>query len=438
MYKIAIDGPGGAGKSSVAKAVAKSLGIVYVDTGALYRTIGLFMVKNGVDTKDSAAVTSRLSDFTLELKFVDGKQVILLDGEDVGDTIRTQQISMAASNVSAHSEVRKFLLETQRNIAKTNCVIMDGRDIGTVIFPEAEVKIFLTASSEARARRRYDELVTKGVPANYEDVLREMIERDTNDSTRAIAPCVPAKDSIVLDNSDLTAEETTEAVIKIITEKIPGIKNLPSDDTFYPKAHRRFAKFFRWFFKLKVEGVENVPESGGIIICSNHISARDPIVIAAACKREIKFVAKKELFSTPIIGRIIKSFGAIPLNRSGSDVSAIRTTINHTKVGYATSIFPQGHRYPGVNPKGTPTKNGAAMVAHHAMCDVVPVCIKLKKFKYGIFRRPTVIFGSPIKYEELGLSEAGASGYSAATEIIFERILELGGYDKLHSDYVEK
>ena len=397
MYKIAIDGPGGAGKSSVAKAVAKSLGIVYVDTGALYRTIGLFMVKNGVDTKDSAAVTSRLSDFALELKFVDGKQVILLDGEDVGDTIRTQQISMAASNVSAHAEVRKFLLETQRNIAKTNCVIMDGRDIGTVIFPEAEVKIFLTASSEARARRRYDELVAKGVPANYEDVLREMIERDTNDSTRAIAPCVPAKDSIVLDNSDLTAEETTEAVIKIITEKIPEIKNLPSDDTFYSKAHRRFAKFFRWFFKLKVEGVENVPESGGI------------------------------MFSTPIIGRIIKSLGAIPLNRSGSDVSAIRTTINHAKAGYATSIFPQGHRYPGVNPKGTPTKNGAAMVAHHAMCDVVPVCIKVKKFKYGIFRRPTVIFGSPIKYEELGLSEAGVSGYSAATEIIFERILELGG-----------
>ena len=438
MYKIAIDGPGGAGKSSVAKAVAKSLGIVYVDTGALYRTIGLFMVKNGVDTKDSAAVVARLNDFALELKFIEGKQVILLDGEDVGDTIRTQEISMAASNVSAHGEVRKFLLATQRNIAKTNCVIMDGRDIGTVIFPEAEVKIFLTASSEARARRRYNELIAKGVSANYDDVLREMIERDTNDSTRAIAPCVPAKDSVVLDNSDMTEAQTTEAVIKIIIDKIPGIKNLPSADTFYSKAHRRFAGLVRRFFKVKVEGLENVPESGGIIICANHMSARDPIVIASACKREIKFVAKKELFSVPIIGKIIKTFGAIPLDRAHNDVSAIRTSIAYAKAGYAVSIFPQGHRFPGVNPKGTPTKNGASMVAHHAMCDVVPVCIKVKKFKYGIFKRPTVIFGKPIKYEELMLAENGSSGYAQATEIIFERILELGGFDKLPSDYAEK
>ena len=162
MIRIAIDGPGGAGKSSLAKAVAAKLGIIYVDTGALYRTIGLYMLNHGVDPTDREAVVSRLSDFTLKMEFTDGKQVILLDGVDVKDTIRAPEVSMAASHVSAIPEVREYLLNTQRNIAKKHSVIMDGRDIGTVILPNAEIKIFLTASPEARAKRRYDELIAKG------------------------------------------------------------------------------------------------------------------------------------------------------------------------------------------------------------------------------------------------------------------------------------
>ena len=154
MLRIAIDGPGGAGKSSLAKAVAAKLGIIYVDTGALYRTIGLYMVRQGISPKDEDAVVAALPNFTLELKFIDGKQTILLDGNDVGDSIRTPEISMAASAVSAIPAVREYLLNTQRDIAKKNSVIMDGRDIGTVILPSAEVKIFLTASPEARAKRR--------------------------------------------------------------------------------------------------------------------------------------------------------------------------------------------------------------------------------------------------------------------------------------------
>jgi len=215
MIRIAIDGPGGAGKSSVAKLVAKKLGIIYVDTGALYRTIGLYMLNAGIDPANEALVTQSLNKFTLELKFIDGKQVILLNGCDVGDTIRTPAVSMAASRVSAIGAVREFLLNTQRNIAKENSVIMDGRDIGTVILPDAEVKIFLTASSEARAKRRYDELISKGQSISYEQVLAEMIERDTNDSTRAIAPCVPADDAIFLDNSSMTLEETADKIIEI-------------------------------------------------------------------------------------------------------------------------------------------------------------------------------------------------------------------------------
>lgn len=214
--KIALDGPSGAGKSSLAKAVAKELGLVYVDTGALYRTIGLYAQRNGIDPQNAEAVTAMLPSVRLDLTYCDGKQCILLDGEDVGDSIRTPEISMYASHVSAIPAVRAFLLDTQRNIAKTTSVIMDGRDIGTVIFPDAEVKIFLTASIEARAKRRYLELQAKGDTTTYDEVLSQMKERDDNDRNRAVAPAVPAADAIMLDNSGITPEETTAAAVAII------------------------------------------------------------------------------------------------------------------------------------------------------------------------------------------------------------------------------
>ena len=216
MLRIAIDGPGGAGKSSVAKAVAKKLGIIYVDTGALYRNIGLFTLREGVDPKDSEAVIALLPKISLELKFENGRQVILLNGVDEGDKIRTPEVSMAASAVSAIGEVRKFLLDMQRKTARRNSVIMDGRDIGTVILPDAEVKIFLTASPEARAERRYKELIAKGQDVTLEKVYAEMVERDKNDSERAVAPCVQAEDAVLLDNSLLTEEGTVNAVLKIV------------------------------------------------------------------------------------------------------------------------------------------------------------------------------------------------------------------------------
>lgn len=424
MLRIAIDGPGGAGKSSLAKAVAAKLGIIYVDTGALYRTIGLYMVRKGISPKDEAGVVAALPDFSLELKFMDGKQTILLDGCDVGDSIRTPEISMAASAVSAIPAVREYLLNTQRDIAKKNSVIMDGRDIGTVILPSAEIKIFLTASPEARAKRRYDELLQKGQTVSYEQVYNEMVERDTNDSTRAVAPCVPAEDAIILDNSNLTAEGTVDAVLKIVKKKRPK-------KTFYMKAHKVLAPLIRFFFRIKASGLENIPKEGPIMFCSNHIAAKDPVMIAAACDRQITFLAKKELFSVPVLGFLIKKLGAVKLDRSGSDISAIRTSANVLENGGALAIFPQGHRYPGVNPATTETKNGAALIAYRADADIVPVCIKLKKYKYAFLRKKVIVFGKPIKNSELGFKNGGTEEYKNATDIIFARILELGGYNAL-------
>ena len=220
MYQIAIDGPSGAGKSSLAKAVAKALGIVYVDTGALYRTIGYYVTQKGLDPKDAAAVESVLPEIRIELKFENGTQYVYLNGENLGDKIRRPEISMAASAVSAIPAVRAFLLETQKSIARTHSVIMDGRDIGTVILPEADVKIFLFASDEARAMRRTKELEEKGMPASYEDVLREMRQRDAQDRGREVAPAVPADDAIMFDNSDLTVEESVEKLLEIVRERV--------------------------------------------------------------------------------------------------------------------------------------------------------------------------------------------------------------------------
>lgn len=219
MFKIALDGPSGAGKSTVAKALAKALGIVYVDTGALYRTVGYFVRQKNADPKNAEAVGALLPEIHIEIKYEEGAQHVYLNGEDLGDKIRTPEMSMYASAVSAIPAVRAFLLDTQRDIARKNSVVMDGRDIGTVILPDAEIKVFLFASNEARAKRRYNELVAKGEDVKYEDVLREMIERDNNDRNRDVAPAVPAKDAVMMDNSDMSIEENVAAVIELIKAK---------------------------------------------------------------------------------------------------------------------------------------------------------------------------------------------------------------------------
>ena len=224
MIQIAIDGPGGAGKSTVAKALAAKLGIVYVDTGALYRTIGYYVRSQNVDPKNAEAVEKLLPSIDIELKYENGTQIVSLNGENLGDRIRTPEMSMYASAVSAIPAVRSFLLETQRSIARKNSVIMDGRDIGTVILPDADVKIFLTASNECRAKRRYDELAAKGIQTTYEEVLADMNARDEADSTRDVAPCVPAPDAVTFDNSWMTPEECTEGLVRLIEEKT-GKKN---------------------------------------------------------------------------------------------------------------------------------------------------------------------------------------------------------------------
>lgn len=220
IIQIAIDGPSGAGKSTLARALAARLGFAYVDTGAMYRAIGLYVRDAGIVKEDTEGVISALEGITLDLRFEGGEQKLYLCGEDVGDRIRTQEISLYASAVSAIPAVRAFLLDMQRDIATRTSVIMDGRDIGTVILPSAQVKIFLSANDEERARRRFEELRAKGDTISYEEVLEGMRLRDKNDSSRAVAPAIPADDAILFDNSGCSLDETVERALEIIRERI--------------------------------------------------------------------------------------------------------------------------------------------------------------------------------------------------------------------------
>ena len=219
-FDVAIDGPSGAGKSSLARRCAAELGFLYVDTGAIYRTVGLAALRRGIDRKDEQAVAAILPELEIRMGYENGEQRMFLNGEDVSGEIRLPEISMCASDVSAHAAVRDFLMEMQRKLARENCVIMDGRDIGTVVLPDAKLKIYLTASPEARAERRMKELQAQGLEQPFEEVLADIIRRDEQDMNREVAPLRRAEDAVLVDTTDIGFDESFELLCGIIRQRL--------------------------------------------------------------------------------------------------------------------------------------------------------------------------------------------------------------------------
>lgn len=217
---VAIDGPSGAGKSTLSRKLAEKLNYIYVDTGALYRTVGLYVFRNEIDPKDAEAVTALLPQISVGLRFINGEQHVYLNDEDVSADIRIHEVSQYASLVSAIPAVRQFLFETQRKLAAEHDVIMDGRDIGTVVLPRADVKIFLTASAEVRARRRYEELLQRGQKVDYDQILEDVNRRDEQDMNRPVAPLKPAEDSVIVDNSECSFDESLALLYKTVKERL--------------------------------------------------------------------------------------------------------------------------------------------------------------------------------------------------------------------------
>lgn len=459
----ALDGPGGAGKSTIAKAVSKELQYVYVDTGALYRAIGLYCRRREIDPADADKVVPELSGINLELRYIDGGQRVLLNGEDVSDKIRTNEISMAASKVSALPEVREFLLELQRDIAGKNNIIMDGRDIGTVILPNAQVKIFLTASAEKRADRRYKELLEKGQDISYEKVLADINERDYNDSHREAAPLKQAEDAVLLDTSDLTLEQSVAAVIAIIKDKTGGAARsadgdgLPKNDGcggirgekkdivkrartergdlepemtekkkvsgarvfLYGIVRIIIGCFFHVIYDYRLIGKENVPKDGSYIVAPNHIHWADPFFVAVGIKNPSSYMAKESLFKNKFLAFAVRLFNAFPVKRESSDRSALNTAVKYLNNGYNLTIFPEGTRSKdGKIGKG---KSGVAYIASVSGADVLPVGIVMKKGR-GLRKKVTVRYGRLIPNASLKINALSANELRRARDIIMTEI----------------
>lgn len=444
---VALDGPSGAGKSTIAKMTAAKLGYVYVDTGALYRSIAYYVISNGVKPEEAAEVVLLLSQIDVKLVYKDGSQHVMLNGDDVSDKIRTPEISMGASAVSAIPEVREFLFGLQQNIAKENNIIMDGRDIGTVVLPDADVKIFLTASAEERARRRFNELQEKGGSSTYDEVLQDIIQRDYNDTHREVAPLKMADDAVKVDSTSLTLEQTAVEIGRIILEKTAGKNSEPEEHKrpqkefapikpvkrgkklspvrmfFYRILRAIVMLIFKCWYNISFEGTENIPKDGSNIFASNHRSYSDPVVIALPTRVPFSFMAKEELFHQNIFfTALIKAFGAFPVTRGKGDTAAIDTSIEKLEKGRNLVIFPEGTRSKdGKVGKG---KTGVALVAAIAQVPVVPVGINFEgELK---FRRKVVVrFGKQINPAELAVTSTNPRELKKLKTKIMDAITEL-------------
>ena len=448
---VALDGPSGAGKSTIAKAVAKKLDYVYVDTGALYRTIAYYVISCGIDVKDEAAVVSCLDKIKIELKYIGGAQHVMLGTEDVSDKIRTPEISMGASAVSAIPKVREFLFGLQQDIAKHNNIIMDGRDIGTVVLPNAQVKIFLTAAAEERANRRFKELQEKGDPSTYEQVLEDIKQRDYNDTHRDIAPLKKADDAIEVDSTNMTLDEVISTIVKIIEDKTAGEgggddgekKSIRATRELMPvrpiskKKKLTFIKLFFYnilryitifvyhcYYNIKWEGKENVPKDGGNIFASNHRSYQDPVFTALGARVPISYMAKEELFHKNVFFTgLIKLFGAFPVVRGKGDMQVIDTSIEKLEKGRNLEIFPEGTRSKdGKVGKG---KTGVALIAAVAQTKVIPVGINFEGEKLKFRSKVVVRYGKPIIPSEIGVTGTTAKDLKKIKNEIMKGITEL-------------
>lgn len=430
---IAIDGPSGAGKSTLARRLAEELEYIYIDTGALYRTVGLHAVRKTGGYDNPAAVIASLKSIDIKMKLDDGNQVILLDGEPVGDNIRTPLISMAASAVSAIPAVRDFLMDFQRGVAAKNSVVMDGRDIGTVVLPDAKIKVFLTASPEIRAKRRYHELIEKGKKVTYEEVLSDLIKRDADDSGRAVAPLKPAPDSITADTTNLDLQQSFELLMRIVNRKLAEEKRLKKHAvkkaerelysvTWQGSVQKKLRKFAFWLFRVKVTGIENIPKEGQVVICLNHLSYLDPVLAGFASPRPINYIAKSSLFTKPVLGFLIRKLGALPIDRDKPEVGVFRTIGNLLEKGRAIGIFPEGTRSKKTY-QMQQGKAGVGMIVLRAGAPVVPVLLDYPK-RAGIFKQTIIKFGKAIPAEQLDVG-TGKQRFQACADAIMASIAAL-------------
>ncbi|MBS0624795.1 MAG: (d)CMP kinase [Verrucomicrobia bacterium] len=404
---ITIDGPSGTGKSTVAKGVARRLNFTFFDTGAMYRAMAWFLLERKVSPDEHNRVCSLLSEFDFKIKTESqGGRRYFVNGTEVTDVIRTQQISTLASQVAVISEVRKAMVKIQRDFGRSSDAVFEGRDMGTVVFPDADLKIFLTAKPEVRAERRYRELLGKfpdlAESFSLEQIHKDIVERDHNDSTRAISPLKQAQDAILIDTSNLSADQVIEKIVELQRKRAKHRK-YPRMKFAYWIVLSAARWFFKLFFRLKIYGTEHFRPGAGII-AANHASFYDPEVVSISCPEEVHFLAKESLFKIPLFGRFIRTLNAHPVSRDASDAATFRLIIQLLQHGKKVILFPEGRRSP--DGEIHELEKGLPFLVQKAKCKIFPVYVAgtfeawpINRSLPKIWGRISCVFGTPIEWE---------------------------------------
>lgn len=398
IFTIAVDGPVGAGKSSVADQVAQRLHILHLDTGAMYRAFAYQALQEKISLEDGEALSALAQRCLPEVRFEDGAQRTLIAGQDVTGLIRTPEISMAASTISKQPEVRKAMVAQQQALAQKQSMLLDGRDIGTRVLPNATIKIFLTASAEVRAQRRFLELQKKGDPSTYEQVLADVILRDEQDTTRQVDPLRPADDAQIVDSSDLTQEQVVEDILRRVQLKLGRKPDRAEPFTPMYKVAFGLASFlFRTLLPVKVHGQEEAMMDAPYILIANHQHMMDPLIIGwPCCRYHIRFMGKKELAKNPIAKWLFDRLLMITVDRHHTDMGAIRSALKVLREGHVLGIFPEGTRHKeGVMEN---LESGIAMLALMGKVKLLPAYVSGKP---RLFRPIHLYYGKPISLKDI-------------------------------------
>ena len=422
-FIVAIDGPAGTGKGTVTEILSKKFNLINIDTGATYRCVTLDMLNKGIKLEELDKIKELLKNLQIELKVENGKQLVFLNGKEVTKEIRNKEVSGLVSQVSSIKEVRLSMVDLQRKMAEGKNVIMEGRDIGTYVFPTADVKIYLDADLAERAKRRFKQNVEKGLTMSYVEVIDNIKKRDENDKQKEIGALKVAKDAEVIDSTSMSINEVVREISSIIKKKQKDIKMQEKiyrvrKETAWKKFVRKLVKVtlgvvYRIAFRVKITG--QVPDEGAYVLCCNHINYLDAAAIVLFNKRKVNFVAKEDLFQHGILMWLGHLFDVIPIKRDMQDIDAMKRCLKVLKNGELLGIFPEGTRK-GME-KNMKAKNGAAFMAMKAKVKVIPIGI------HGTFKPFSKVY---MNYgEPIDLSGYTKDNLDEATENIMDTIVML-------------